>query len=123
MGLEAMMINLLDHPDEMSVLFNFITADMLALLDSQVSRSLLQLNNGNDYIGSGSYGFTGELPGPDFMTGGQVRSTDLWGNINSKESVGISPDMFEEFIFPSCVELAKRFGLVYYGCCEPVHTI
>jgi hypothetical protein len=31
--------------------------------------------------------------------------------------------MFEEFIFPSCLEIAKRFGLVYYGCCESVHAV
>jgi hypothetical protein len=31
--------------------------------------------------------------------------------------------MYEEFVFPSYSEIARRFGLVYYGCCEPVHGI
>ncbi len=43
--------------------------------------------------------------------------------MNSQESVGISPQMYEEFIFPHYLDLAKQFGLVYYGCCEPVHPI
>jgi hypothetical protein len=30
--------------------------------------------------------------------------------------------MFEEFILPYQKEISDKFGLVYYGCCEPVHT-
>lgn len=123
MGLQAMMYALVDHPDEMRALFRFIVEDMLALLDWQASESLLTLNNGNDYAGAGSYGFSTELPSSDYVAGTPVRPKDLWGNLNSQESVGLSPAMYEEFIFPSYVEIARRFGLVYYGCCEPVHGI
>jgi hypothetical protein len=31
--------------------------------------------------------------------------------------------MYAEFIYPSCCRLADEFGLLYYGCCEPVHGI
>jgi hypothetical protein len=123
MGLEAMMYALLDSPDEMRELFRFIVGDMLALLDWQASESLLTPNNGNDYAGAGSYGFTDELPGPGLAPGGSLRPEDLWGNLNSQESVGISPRMYEELVFPSYAEIARRFGLVYYGCCEPVHGV
>jgi hypothetical protein len=30
--------------------------------------------------------------------------------------------MFEEFIFPYQLPVIRRFGLSYYGCCEPVHN-
>ena len=123
MGLEAMMYALVDHPEEMRALFRFIVEDMLALLDWQASESLLMLNNGNDYAGAGSYGFSDELPQADLLPGGPVRPKDLWGNLNSQESIGLSPEMYKEFIFPSYREIARRFGLVYYGCCEPVHGI
>ena len=33
----------------------------------------------------------------------------------------ISPKMFGEFFLPYMAEVCARFGLVYYGCCEPVH--
>ena len=52
-----------------------------------------------------------------------VLTKDIWVNMNSQESVGISPEMFGEFVFPGYCDLAKEFGLVYYGCCEPVHEI
>ena len=31
--------------------------------------------------------------------------------------------MYNEFIYPYFEQLASQFGLVYYGCCEPVDTI
>ena len=43
--------------------------------------------------------------------------------MDSQETVGISPDMFEEFIFPCYQKIASQFGLLSYGCCEPVHPI
>ena len=36
--------------------------------------------------------------------------------------MGVSPTLFEEFIFPYQLPVISRFGLSYYGCCEPVHT-
>ncbi len=33
----------------------------------------------------------------------------------------ISPRMFAEFFLPYMAKVCRRFGLVYYGCCEPVH--
>jgi hypothetical protein len=29
--------------------------------------------------------------------------------------------MFAEFFLPYMADVARLFGLVYYGCCEPVH--
>jgi hypothetical protein len=29
--------------------------------------------------------------------------------------------MYQEFVLPRMARLTERFGLVYYGCCEPVH--
>ena len=46
----------------------------------------------------------------------------MWTLIESQETVGISSEMYEEFIFPYYREIARGFGLVYYGCCEPVHS-
>ena len=33
----------------------------------------------------------------------------------------ISPKMFQEFFLPYLADICQRVGLVYYGCCEPVH--
>ena len=123
MGLEAMMYAIVDYPDEMHELYNFITEDILSYIDWQKKEGLLTLNNSNDYAGAGSYGFTDELPTEDCIKTGLVSPKDLWGNLNSQETVGISPYMYEEFVLPYYIRLAEKFGLVYYGCCEPVHDI
>jgi hypothetical protein len=44
----------------------------------------------------------------------------MWGFSESQETVGISPAMFSEFVFPYQLPLLERFGLSYYGCCEPL---
>jgi hypothetical protein len=33
----------------------------------------------------------------------------------------VSPAMFAELILPWQLPLLARFGLTYYGCCEPLH--
>ncbi len=33
----------------------------------------------------------------------------------------ISPRMFSQFFLPTMAEVSRQFGLIYYGCCEPVH--
>jgi hypothetical protein len=55
---------------------------------------------------------------PDFC--GKVRTCDMWGFAESQETVGVSPEMFAEFIFPYQLSLLSRFGLNCYGCCEPL---
>jgi len=123
MGLENMMYSIMDYPDEMHELMNFIKDDLIAYVKWQEQEGLLILNNGDDYAGAGSYGFTDELPTDECRRTGIVKSKDLWVNMNSQETLGISPQSFGEFIYPYYYELAKEFGMVYFGCCEPVHPI
>lgn len=123
MGLEKMMCSFVDYPDEMHALYKFLKDEIIAYIRWQEKENLLVLNNENDYVGAGSYGFTCELPAAEFKKDGIISSKDLWGNMNSQETIGISPEMYGEFVFPYYYELAKEFGLVYYGCCEPVHNI
>ena len=36
---------------------------------------------------------------------------------------GISPEMYEEFVFPFYKKVFDRYGLLSYGCCEAVDPI
>ena len=121
MGMESMLISMMDEPEAFHQFMQMIADDLIRFLRWQEQNGLLLLNNGNDYMGSGSFCFSDELPQADFA--GQVRSIDTWGHVNSQETVGISPSMYHEFIRPYFVQLASQFGLVYYGCCEPVDSI
>lgn len=123
MGLEAMMFAMMDDPEEMHELYRLLVDDILAFAKWQEKEGLLVLNNENDYAGAGSYGFTDELPVNMHKDSACITTKDLWVNLNSQETVGISPDMYGEYIYPHYEQMAREFGLVYYGCCEPVHAI
>jgi len=117
-GLTQVMYDLHDHPDDLHRLMAFLRDGNMAKLDYLEQNGLLSLNNDGTYVGSGGFGWTEELPQPDFN--GQVRICDMWGFAESQETSGISPGMFAEFIFPYQYPLLERFGLNCYGCCEPL---
>jgi hypothetical protein len=120
-GMTPMLMAMYDNPAGLHRLMAFLRDDFMHYLDWFEREQLLPLNNENDYIGSGSIGYTTELPqaGP---AGGAVRVMDLWGLSESQETVGVSPAMFEEFVFQYQEPIIRRFGLAYYGCCEPIHS-
>jgi hypothetical protein len=122
MGMETMIYSLVDYPDEFHEIMRRMTNDYITYLRWMEAESLLSLNNGNDGIGQGTFGFTNNLPGKSFNSNMGVTSANLWGYTDSQETVSISPAMFDEFFFPYYLEVAKQFGLLSYGCCEPVHS-
>jgi hypothetical protein len=117
-GLDQFMYDLSLEPDNVHRLMAFIRDGLMSLIDYAEENDLLFLNNDESYVGSGGLGFTNELPQPDYN--GKVRACDIWGTGESQESVGVSPQMYSEFVFPYELPLVERFGLVCYGCCEPV---
>ena len=119
-GLENVFLDFIQQPDELKELLSAISKGHLDKLNSLEANGLLSLNNDATYVGSGGYGITDELPQQDFD--GRVRCSDVWGFVESQETVGVSPKMYEEFIFPYEKPIMDRFGLGCYGCCEPVHT-
>jgi hypothetical protein len=118
-GLEQIMIDMFDFPKELHQLMVILRDGHMAKVDYLEKNNLLSLNNDGTYIGSGGYGYTHELPQLDF-DGGNVRTIDIWGFSESQETCYVSPEMFEEFIFPYQYPLLERFGLNCYGCCEPI---
>ena len=120
-GLENMMIYMCTEPEALHRLMAFLQADRMAQADFLEREHLLSLDNENDYIGSGSMGYTRALPQPDWKPGDPVRLKDLWVLAESQETVSVSPDQFHEFVIQYLIPIAARFGRCYYGCCEPVH--
>lgn len=121
-GLENLMLWMYDQPECLHRLMAFLRDDLLAYAGWLEQEGLLTLNNRNDYIGSGSMGYTRDLPRAGLKPGAPARLQDLWVLSESQETVGVGPDQFEEFIFPYQHAIVERFGKCYYGCCEPVHN-
>ncbi len=121
-GLENLMLLMFDQPEGLHRVMAFLRDDALAVARWMEKEELLTLNNRNDYIGSGSTGYTRDLPQPDWKAGMPIRTRDLWVLCESQETVGVGPDQFTEFIFPYQRSVVAEFGKCYYGCCEPVNS-
>jgi len=117
-GMDKLMYDFYDEPECVHEVMKILFEGTMERLDFLESNNLLCLNNDGSFVGSGGMGFTDELPAEAFD--GRVRTKDMWGLAESQVTVGISPGMFKEFIFPYQKKLMERFGLTCYGCCEPL---
>jgi len=119
-GLEALMIAPYDQPEGLHRLMAWLSEQHLRFLTWLETEGLLHQSNKDNYVGSGGVGYTTELPQADWKPGMPVRLRDIWGFAESQETVGVSPEMFAEFILPYQLPLLEKFGLNCYGCCEPL---
>jgi hypothetical protein len=119
-GMTNMFMDFIDQPDNLRELLSRISRGHIEKLEYLERHGLLSLNNDGTYVGSGGFGFTDELPQPDYT--GTVRCGDMWGFTESQETVSVSPDMYAEFIHPYERPIMERFGLTCYGCCEPLDS-
>jgi hypothetical protein len=118
-GITQTYMDMADFPEMVHAGMRRLMEGKLAWLEALVEAGLLSLNNGNDYVGSGGFGFTDQLPAEDFT--GHVRLKDLWGFCEAQTMSEVSPAMHEEYVLRYQLPILERFGLNCYGCCEPLH--
>jgi hypothetical protein len=118
-GMERMMLWLYDEPEAIRQIMQYLRDDRIAQYRWMETEGILGLNNSNCHVGSGSPGYTSDLPANDYA--GKTRLRYLWVWMESQETVSISPQGFHEYFLPYMADICKDFGLVYYACCEPVH--
>jgi hypothetical protein len=119
-GLEKMLYLMYDDPGMVHTIMGLLRDGYLGKLDSLEKNGLLSLNNAHSYVGSGGIGYTHELPRRP--VNGSVKTADMWCLTESQETVGVSPEQFEEFVFQYQLPIQERFGLNCYGCCEPLQS-
>lgn len=116
-GMQQYFYDLVDYPDEVHRLMSFLRDSQLKKIDFLEKNGLLAANANDTYVGSGGFGYTKQLdPGED----GKITPKNMWGFLESQETLSVSPDMFETFIYPYQKPILERFGLTCYGCCEPM---
>lgn len=113
---EAVFYDLADRPEFLHRLAQRLTDAHLAMLDSMEEQGLLGLpQNWIHCTGA----FTDDLPAPGFDSR-RRRAKDLWTCGMSQIFSSVSPEMHEEFELPYLAPWFERFGMGYYGCCEPL---
>lgn len=116
MGMESFFMALYDTPEAVHNLMAYLRDNTLRIMRWAETEGLLCANNGNQTSFGSSYNFNTQL-----SASGPARLDHIFGAANSQETVGISPGHFHEFCAPYYRDVCEPFGLLYYGCCEPVH--
>jgi len=116
MSVEGALYTLIDRPEYMKELATRIVDGYMRMLDQAEGQGLLCHHQSLIHC-TGAW--TDELPAAGFDAE-RPRAKDIWMFGLAQMFSTVSPAMFEEFEIDVCMPLFKRFGLVYYGCCDPL---
>jgi hypothetical protein len=116
MSVEDALYTLIDRPDYMAEMARRMVRGYMSMLDQVEAQGLLCHHQSLIHC-TGAY--TDELPAPGFDPA-RPRTQDIWMFGLSQMFSTVSPAMFGEYEIDICMPLFERFGLVYYGCCDPL---
>ncbi|HBN85465.1 MAG TPA: hypothetical protein DDZ89_16670 [Clostridiales bacterium] len=115
-GAEAILYDLVDRPDFTLKVVKKFTEIAMSLLDRFEELGLLEANAPLIHC-TGAY--TNELPAKDYE-GSKAMAKDVWAFGMAQIFSSVSPSMHDEFEIQPLKRYLERFGLLYYGCCEPL---
>ena len=118
MGMENYYVSMYDCPDALHEVMDMATSLYEKYYDHLEAHGLLLPTHAISPVAQESFAFNSELPSDR-----AVRTTDVWGFLESQETTAVAPKTFGEFVFPYQDRLVRRFGLLSYGCCERVDAI
>ena len=117
MGVESALFALADRPGFMHNLVRRMADGYVAMLDQLEGQGLLC---GPQSLVHCTGAWTDELPAPGYDPDAP-RTKDMWMFGLAQMLGTVSPAMFQEFEADYASRITERFGLAYYGCCDPLH--
>ena len=118
-GVQEAMRDLVDRPEMVEAAVSRLVDAYLCELDQWEALNLLTRNDDATRIGSGGYGHTNALPGAD-LDPAHPHTHNLWGSATAQIFGSVSPKMHWDFALKHELRWLERWGLTYYGCCEPL---
>ncbi len=119
MNMDDLYVAMMDEPELFSQVLGRLVDDYIAFFRELEAKGLLRTAAADQHLCQGSYCFTDELP--DEKEGAALG--EMWLYMDSQETSGVSPAMFEELVFPAYKKLMDLAGRISYGCCESVSGI
>jgi hypothetical protein len=116
MGVENALYALVDQPELIHGILARMTDGYVSTLDQLEEQALLCEPQSLIHC-TGAY--ADELPASDYEPS-KPRAEDIWAAGLAQMFSTVSPDTFKEFEVDYISGLCERFGLVYYGCCDPL---
>lgn len=119
-GVERAMLDMVLQPELVNACMERLVDAYLCRLRQWEEQNLLSLPNVSETVGSGGPGLTTELP-PAGYNPQRITPRDLWGCATPQIFSEVSPEMHWEFALRHELRWLEKWGLTYYGCCEPLH--
>jgi hypothetical protein len=117
-GVENTLVDLLVRPEYMHAVAEKLTN---IYLDKVRQYEELNLFEGDQDTVHCTPAYTKDIPSKDF-DGIHYKAKDVWGRGAAQIFTSVSPAQRAEFDIPYMCRAMEPFGLVYYGCCEPLHN-
>ncbi len=117
MGPEGILYDLVDRPEFIHAIMERFTQAALGYIDRLEELGLLDAEFNTIHC---SYNYNDQLPAAGYDPL-KPRAADCWTMGMAQIFSTVSPAMHDEFEIRYAARIFERFGLVYYGCCEPLH--
>ena len=116
--IQTSLMELIDNPEFIHYLLGKMRDATMKMIDQAETLGILIEEPSMIHCTGAYYDWKKVPPEPGKRT--NAKNAWIYGMSQIFSSVG--PDMHEEFEYPYLEPIFKRFGLVYYGCCEPLHN-
>lgn len=116
-GASPVLYDLIDRPEFVHVLMQKMMSIEMNTLDQYEEQNLLEPEQALVHC-AGAYSY--ELPGKDYDPS-HVKAKNCWVSGAAQIFSEVSPAMHDEFEIEYLKPYYERFGLVNYGCCDPLH--
>ena len=107
---------IVEDPDMMHAMAKRLADGYMIMLDQLEDQGLLCHSQALIHC---TGAFTDDLPAPGFNPA-KPRAKDIWMFGLAQMLTTVSPAMFDEYEIHYMMPIFERFGLVYYGCCDPL---
>lgn len=114
MGMEELMVNMVDKPDFVHSMMKIIQHGELRILETMEERGVFG-GESNCHLNYPNL-FTESLKSSPSSV--PCKLNEMWGFIESQEFQLVSPEMTNQFLFEYQKPVMRRFKYVAYGCCE-----
>lgn len=114
-GVDNMLYGLMDEPEFMHKLMDKVTNISLDMLRQLEEKGLLSQPQATTHCAGA---WTDELPQEGYNP--RPKAKDLWTYGMAQIFSAVSPQMHDEFEIEYAKHWYDKFGLGYYGCCEPL---
>ena len=123
MDMENMLLNIAENPELYKKMMDRLADDFVAYFHMLEKEHMIFPTAEYEWVGQATFAYTHDLPNTPGTEDKPLTTKDVWGFMDSQETLCISPKMFEELIFPCYWKIGNLFGKLSYGCCEPVDKV